>query len=107
MHPMRCSPIVLVLASCMALCSEARAASRVDIVLDEIQARSVPWPITTGVPFPRGKLSSAACCRLIDDTGKEHLLQAKTTATWDGPRGSVRWLTIDFIAVPGRKFALE
>jgi len=83
------------------------AATRVDLVLDEVHARNVPWPITTGVPFPRGQLASAGQCRLMDDTGVEHPLQAKVAATWDGSRGSVRWLTIDFIAVPGRKFALE
>jgi hypothetical protein len=63
--------------------------------------------VTTGVPFPRGGLPSAGNCRLIDDTGAEQPLQAKPAATWDGPRGSVRWLTIDFVAMPGRTYALE
>jgi hypothetical protein len=83
------------------------AAERVELVLNEVQPRAVPWPVTTGVPFPREKLASPESCRLIDDTGAERLFQAKATGTWDGPRGSVRWLTIDFIAQPGRKYALE
>src|SRR5262245_20274152 len=89
------------------LSPSAWSATRIDLVLDEVQARSVPWPITTGVPFPRGKLTSVDRCRLIDDLGIEYPLQAKKAATWDGPDGSIRWLTIDFIATPGRKFALE
>lgn len=83
------------------------AAQRVELVLDEVQPRRVPWPVTTGVPFPRGALEAAEHCRLVDDTGAECPLQTRTAATWDGPRGSVRWLTIDFIAHPGRKYALE
>lgn len=97
-------PAVLLLLACG---RHAPAAERVELVLDEVQARSVPWPVTTGVPFPRAKLPSPENCRLIDDTGTECLVQAKAAATWDGPRGSVRWLTIDFVARPGRKYALE
>src|SRR4051794_37978343 len=95
---------VLLLLACG---PHAPVASRVDLLLDEVQSRSVPWPVTTGVPFPRGRLPSADNCRLIDDTGTERLFQAKAAATWDGPAGSVRWLTIDLIAHPGRKYALE
>jgi hypothetical protein len=87
---------------------QAAAATRVDLVLDEPQPpRSVPWPLTTGVPFPKGQLTEASQVRLIDDTGAERLLQAKVAATWDAQRSSIRWLTIDFIAEPGRKYALE
>lgn len=98
----------LPLVSLFLIChGDLRAAARVDLNLDEVQSRSVPWPVTTGVPFPREKLPSAEHCRLIDDAGAECLFQAKPTATWDSPRGSVRWLTIDFVARPGRKYALE
>lgn len=86
----------------------AQAATRVELVLDEPQPpRTVPWPITTGVPFPKGALTSVENCKLLDNDGQECLLQAKTVATWDGPKGSIRWLTIDFIAQPGKKYALE
>src|SRR5687768_7939417 len=99
------SPIAFCLI--LVLVHPARSAERVEVVLNEVQPRSVAWPITTGVPFPKGALTAPERCRLVDDLGKEHPLQAKASATWDGPRGSVRWLTIDFIATPGRKFFLE
>ena len=80
----------------------------VELVLDEaMPGRTVPWPVTTGVPFPEGSLASANNCRLVDDRGESQLFQAKVAATWDAARSSVRWLTIDFIARPGRKYALE
>ena len=86
----------------------ASAATRVDLVIDEpVANRDVPWPVTTGVPFPRGELQSVENCRLIDDTGNPQALQAKVAATWDAARSSIRWLTIDFVALPGRKYALE
>lgn len=90
------------------IAGSASAATRVDLVIDDPPpGRSVPWPITTGVPFPRGGLTDVGHCRLVDDTGRECPLQARVAATWDAERRSVRWLTIDFIAEPGRKYALE
>lgn len=80
----------------------------VELIVDEgMPGRTVPWPVTTGVPFPEGRLASAQNCRLVDDRGESQLFQAKVAATWDAARSSVRWLTIDFIARPGRKYALE
>src|SRR5205085_7975605 len=91
-----------------ALMATATAATRVDLVVDELRAnRTVPWPVTTGVPFPQGGLKDANQCRLVDDRGEEQPLQAKVAATWDAARASIRWLTIDFIARPGRKYSLE
>ncbi|MGE0605845.1 MAG: hypothetical protein AB7O62_01875 [Pirellulales bacterium] len=90
------------------LATPARPATRVELVIDEAMAdRSVPWPVTTGVPFPQGGLTSLEHCRLVDDRGQRQLFQAKAAATWDANRSSIRWLTIDFIAHPGRKYALE
>lgn len=84
------------------------AATRIELVLDEPFAdRAAPWPVTTGVPFPRGKLTSGDRCRLLDDQGQEQPLQTRVSATWDAEAKSVRWLTIDFISQPGRKYALE
>lgn len=106
-------PLPFFLASCLALAglsaaSDARAATRVELVIDEpFVGRTVAWPVTTGVPFPRGQLVDAEHCRLVDERGQERPLQSRIAATWDAERKSVRWLTIDFIAEPGRKYALE
>jgi len=85
-----------------------RASTRVELVLNQPQpAPTVPSPITTGVPFPRGGLASVENCLLRDSDGQECLFQARPVATWDGPKGSIRWLTIDFVAQPGKTYALE
>lgn len=105
--PLRLVGLVLLVVHCF-VADFAPAATRVDLVIDEaLPDRKVAWPVTTGVPFPRGALTDANQCRLVDDAGGEQPLQTKVAATWDAGRSSVRWLTIDFIAQPGRKYALE
>jgi hypothetical protein len=104
----RSARLFLMLGVVLASIDSAPAATRIDLILDEPFAdRQAAWPITTGVPFPRGQLTGAEHCRLLDDRGEEQPLQAQVTATWDAERKSVRWLTIDFLAQPGRKYALE
>ena len=109
--PHRFSILVAIALFAIQLCVPrhfATAAIRVDLGIDEPFAdRQAAWPITTGVPFPRGKLTNPEHCRLVDDRGVERPLQARVAATWDSERKSVRWLTIDFLAEPGRKYALE
>lgn len=86
----------------------APASTRIDLVIDEVREnRSVPWPVTTGVPFPQGSLARPEECRLIDDRGEEQPLQSRVATTWDAARSSIRWLTIDFVSQPGRSYALE
>jgi hypothetical protein len=57
-------------------------------------ATLLQWPVTGGVPFPRGVLGSAGHLRLLDAAGKELALQAVTTARWQD--GSAKWVLLDF-----------
>lgn len=52
------------------------------------------WPVTSGVPFPKGALGSARHVRLSGPGGKNFPLQAEVTARWAD--GSVKWLLLDF-----------
>lgn len=52
-------------------------------------------PMTVGVPFPRGALSSPENVRLIDAAGRELPLQVKETGRWSR-FGPVKWLLCDF-----------
>lgn len=68
----RLACLAMFAAVCL-LSAKATAATRVEIVIDEPMAdRSVIWPITTGVPFPRGGLTANKHCRLIDDRDNYH-----------------------------------
>ncbi len=65
-----------------------------------------PWPVTCGVPFPRGELGSDRHLRLIDADGRPVPIQTSTTSRW--PDGSVRWILLDFRhRGAGRTYTLE
>ena len=53
------------------------------------------WPMTSGVPFPQGKLGRAGDVRLRKN-GEEIPLQTRVMARWRD--GSVKWLLVDFPA---------
>lgn len=71
-------------------------ASGIDIPLTvrnrEAAARALQ-PVTSGIPFAKGILSSASKVRLLKG-GAEIPAQFLRTAVW--PDGSVRWLLVDF-----------
>ena len=56
-------------------------------------------PVTTGIPWPRGKLLDPQKLILRDAHGKPVRLQSRATDRW--PDGSVRWVLLDWIAEAG------
>ncbi len=52
------------------------------------------WPVTSGIPFAQGDLTSIDQVALFTNTGQELPLQTEALARW--PDGSVRWLLLDF-----------
>jgi len=64
------------------------------------------WPLTFGVPFPKGVLASEAHLRLIDKQGREAALQARTLARWDDR--TIKWVLLDAqTPASGGDFSLE
>ncbi|MBI4518695.1 MAG: hypothetical protein HY699_23105 [Deltaproteobacteria bacterium] len=61
-------------------------------------ARSA-WPVTTGVPFPRGQLRDATTLAVRPAGGTAVAFQSRVLSRWDD--GSVRWLLADFPASVG------
>lgn len=57
-------------------------------------------PVTTGIPWPRGRLTDVRKLVLRDTTGAAVRLQARATDHW--PDGSVRWVLLDWIAEAGK-----
>ena len=63
---------------------------------DRRPSMSGPWPVSVGVPFPKGALGSDGEVRLVGKRNAEIPLQTRTLARW--PDGSVRWALLDFEA---------
>lgn len=78
-------------------------------------ATESPHPVTFGVPFPRGALSSDRSVRLVElgppgsgaPERREVPAFIRRTATWDRPDRDVKWLMVDAAVRPGRRYALE
>ena len=64
------------------------------------------WPVTVGVPAPKGELWGESV-RVTADDGKPAPAQARVVGRWSR-RGSTRWLRVAFTAPPGaRELRLE
>ncbi len=64
-------------------------------------------PVTFGVPFPRGALSSANNVRLLKSGSTEVDCMVRSTATWGSSTGDIRWLLIDAGIEKGETYTLE
>lgn len=64
-----------------------------------------PFPVTSGVPFPRGALGSDLHLRLLDPQGQEIPVQTKVLGQWDD--GSLKWVLLDFQAPASTAYTLE
>ena len=82
---------------------------RIRLRLDSPGTKRGPWPVTLGVPFPRGTLWQADNVRVLDASGREVPSQRSVRATWTRA-GAVKWLWVDFQADSAAKadaYALE
>ena len=82
--------------------------TRVPLTVRNPHDAAARWPVTAGVPFPRGVLGDAAHVRLTR-SGKEVLAQVKPTGAWSD--GSVKWVLVtlmtDVPAAGQTKYTLE
>ena len=54
------------------------------------------WPLTTGVPFPKGALFDVKHVRVVDDQGRPVPAQFTVRSRWGFEEGaSIRWLGVD------------
>lgn len=65
-------------------------------VTNSSESPRVAEPVISGVPIPKGELSSADHARLLDAAGQPVPCSITSTGMW--PDGSVKWLLLDFQA---------
>ena len=62
--------------------------------------KPVAWPVSGGIPLPKGALYSESRARLLDSRGKERSAWIEALSRWSD--GSIRWLLVEFVAeLPG------
>ena len=61
------------------------------------------WPVTSGIPFPKGAVKDEQQVALFDASGKEVPLQTTVLSRYWEADSSIRWLLLDFQTdVPAR-----
>ncbi len=73
----------------------------------QVQRHRVGAPITLGVPFPRGALTSPDCVRVVGHNGREILSQVTEVSTWEPAGESIKWAWVFFFAESDEKVFIE
>ena len=75
-----------------------RPVHRIPLVLHSHSVKGeTSWPISTGIPFPKGALLDSTKLRLVQEDGTSVLAQFTPRATWSRG-GSLKWVGLDFVA---------
>jgi hypothetical protein len=64
-------------------------------------------PITIGIPFPKGELTSIDNIRLLNNKGIEILCQTTLVTTWEPADESVKWIWVFFFTEKTSDYVLE
>ena len=96
--------VLLLLAASALMVTEsagaARGVTRVPLYLDRGAGEMERFPVTFGVPVPRGTLLDVRDTRVVDARGREVPAQIVSSATWGPPDrqkpAGIRWLLVDF-----------
>lgn len=73
----------------------------------KVNAAEAGAPITLGVPFPFGALTSPDEVRLLDARGNEVPSQITEVSNWEPADKSIKWVWVFFFADKGEKYFLE
>jgi len=69
---------------------------RLSVIEPTKKARS-QWPVSSGIPFPKGVLQQNTSCRLVGPDGESLPLQWRPLSWWGGSQ-DIQWLLVDFMA---------
>lgn len=78
---------------------------RIPLLARRSSPTSDTWPVSVGVPFPKGGLGNDTEIRLLGENHTEVPLQARAMTHWED--GSVRWALLDFKGTGKENFTVE
>lgn len=106
--------IRIVFSLCVLLTEHSSAAERsasrirLDVLEPKDRGRAVQgFPVSVGLVFPKGELSSTPGGRLVDDHGRPVPFEAEATGWWDAEHEWVKWLLVHFNAKTDRAYFFE
>ena len=99
-HRLLTWPVLLML-----WCPDALGGDGIQLRIDDPAGLRRAWPMTCGVPFAKGALTSEANVRLVGREGQEVPCQVDRTATW--PDGSIKWVLLSFCGPTDAGYAVE
>lgn len=100
-------PALLLFMTVVFFRSAEAGPTRIPLQLNEaVTGRTIPWPVSLGVPLPPDLVHNNFKARLITESGKTTPAATQATSWWQASK-SVQWLNVQFIAEPNRKYFLE
>jgi len=72
-----------------------------------VQRHRVGAPLTLGVPFPRGALTSPDRVRVVGSDGREILSQVTEVSAWEPTDESIKWIWVFFLAESSEEYFIE
>ena len=88
----------------------AATANRVRLDVLEPPARKTTihdYPISTGLVFPQGEVTSLPGGNLVDDRGQTVPFESEVTGWWEPEKRNVKWLLLHFKASTDRHYFFE
>ena len=104
----------IVFVACVVMTSFSWAAEqspariRLDVLEPEDRGSVVhAFPVSVGLVFPMGELSSVPGGRIVDDRGQAMAFEAEATGWWDAEHNWIKWLLVHFNADTDRTYFFE
>ena len=100
--------LYVVLTSLSSATEQSPARIRLDVLEPEDRSSVVhAFPISVGLVFPKGELSSVPGGRIVDDQGRPVVFEAEATGWWDAEHDWIKWLLVHFGADTDRTYFFE
>lgn len=96
----------LIISGSVAAAETDRDVVPIQVSFPDAVPAGTSYPVTVGVPFPRGELSDVDSVQVMAD-GREIACEVIPAAWWDAQHTSVRWLLVDFIAQKEKDYHLD
>src|SRR5690606_27467459 len=99
----RLSMLMLLIVFVAQAC-QPQTSNRIPLTVNAAEAGA---PITLGVPFPQGALSSPDHVKVVDRSGNEIPSQITEVTNWEPADRSIKWVWVFFFADSGNDYFLE